>query len=252
MDKLYYRSYFDYERNHWWFKARSEILKKYILKNISNGTPLRILNVGVATGASTTMLQQFGAVTSLEYERECIDFMKGKVDFEIIQGSILELPFDDNAFDLVCAFDVIEHVEDDQKAVAELNRVCKKDGAVLVTVPALMSLWSEHDEINHHYRRYTRTSLLRVFGSLKGGNVSFASYFNFFLFPMIFIARKLANLKKRKESETLHSDFEKFNTGFLNTVLYRVMKAEYVALSSRLKLGIGVSIFLHWIKKENG
>lgn len=250
MDKAYYKSYFDYERNHWWFKARSEILQSYVSKHIGQGKKLKILNAGIATGATTTMLQTIGEVTSLEYEQECIDYIKDKVDFEVIQGSILELPFAENEFDLVCAFDVIEHVEDDKLAVKEMARVCKPGGSIMVTVPAFMSLWSEHDEINHHYRRYTRTELLNTFKTTSTGSVKFSSYFNTILFAPIFLARKISNLFVRKEKELLHSDFEKFNSGMLNNVLYQIMKFEKLFHSARIKFPVGVSLSLHWVKNK--
>jgi 2-polyprenyl-3-methyl-5-hydroxy-6-metoxy-1,4-benzoquinol methylase len=117
MDSQYYKDYYILERNHWWFLARASILNKYIERNISSGSKnLKILNVGVATGASTEMLGAFGAVTSIEYEQECIEYIRERVSIEVIQGSILDLKFEDNSFDLVCAFDVIEHVQYDDVA----------------------------------------------------------------------------------------------------------------------------------------
>lgn len=250
MDKAYYKSYYDYERNHWWFRARSEILRRYLLRNVIRERKLKILNVGVATGATTMMLQRMGEVTSLEYEQDCINFVKDKVDFEIIQGSILELPFTDNQFDLVCAFDVIEHVEDDKLAVKEMARVCVQGGSVMVTVPAIMSLWSEHDEINHHFRRYTQSSLLQIFESAQNGTVLFSSYFNSILFLPIFAARKVSNIFRRKQSASMHSDFEKFNPGVLNSLLYQIMKSEELFHSAKVKLPLGVSLSLHWLKDK--
>lgn len=249
MDKAYYKSYFNYERNHWWFRARSEILRDYVDKNVANNKIVRILNVGVATGATTTMLQHFGEVVSLEYEQECIDYVSDKVPFQIIQGSILELPFSDDEFDLVCAFDVIEHVESDSLAVKELSRVCKPTGSVLVTVPAFMSLWSEHDEINHHFRRYTKKSLTGLFKELVNGYIVFCSYFNSSLFPAVFLARKISTVLVKPKTGQLKSDFEKFNPGFLNNILFRIMKGERIFISSKYSLPVGVSLLLHWTKK---
>jgi ubiquinone/menaquinone biosynthesis C-methylase UbiE len=70
-----------------------------------------------------------------------------------------ELPFKDEEFDLICAFDVIEHVEDDLLGIREMKRVCKNEGLMVLTVPAYMFLWSHHDEVNQHYRRYTLKNL---------------------------------------------------------------------------------------------
>ena len=77
----------------------------------------------------------------------------------MIDGSVLEMPFADDSFDLAVSLDVIEHLEDDLGALRELRRVVAPGGALLVTVPAYQWLWSGHDEINHHHRRYTRRSL---------------------------------------------------------------------------------------------
>ncbi|MBL7851251.1 MAG: class I SAM-dependent methyltransferase, partial [Cyclobacteriaceae bacterium] len=247
MDKEYYRLYFDIERNHWWFKARSRILRNYIKKNIAGDRTLEILNVGVATGASSVMLQEFGKVVSLEYDAEPIEFIKGKVPIEVIQGSILELPFEDDQFDLVCAFDVIEHVEDHELAIKEVKRVAKRAGSVLLTVPAGMNLWSEHDEINHHFRRYSLPELDRLVNR-SGGERVYSSYFNFFLFPFIYTARKVTELVRDKK-RVVRSDFEKFSPGILGSVLYLIMKSESILLNRKVRLPWGVSALLHW-KKE--
>ncbi len=245
MDKNYYREYFDVERNHWWFRARSEILKQYIERFVAKNNQSKILNAGVATGATTTMLQQFGSVTSLEYEQECIDFVRDKVPFPITQGSILELPYPDNAFDLVCAFDVIEHVEDDALAVREMIRVCKPGGSVCVTVPAFMSLWSSHDEINHHFRRYRLRQLSTLFTG-NHGRVVFASYFNFILFVPIYFARLISRMFSGNEKPK--SDFERYKPGVLGGILFHLLRSESALLKKGLALPIGVSALAHFQK----
>jgi len=248
MDKQYYKEYYEIERNHWWFKARSEILYSFIRHHIARERPLRILNVGVATGASSVMLKAFGEVSSLEFEQDCIDFIKDLEPISVIQGSILELPYADNSFDLVCAFDVIEHVDNDELAVKELRRVCDKDGSVLVTVPALMSLWSEHDEINHHFRRYRIKELNRLF-AMEEGKIIFSTYFNSLLFMPIFIARKISNVL-RDRNKKVQSDFEKYKPGLVSQVLYCILKSEKYFLNSTISLPIGVSGLLHWRKND--
>jgi SAM-dependent methyltransferase len=134
MDTAYYREYFELERNHWWFKARLEILEKLVgraVRRLPAKTTLRILNAGVATGATTRMLEKFGNVTSLEYDRDCCHFLRETLKIDVVQGSLTELPFPPSTFDLVCAFDVIEHIQNDQLALREIHRVTVEGGLSL-------------------------------------------------------------------------------------------------------------------------
>jgi SAM-dependent methyltransferase len=248
MDRQYYKDYYFLERNHWWFLARASILKKYIDGNILSNKKLKILNVGVATGASSEMLEAFGEVTSIEYEQECIDFVRQKVPIQVTQGSILDLKFENNSFDLVCAFDVIEHVKEDDSAALELMRVCAQGGSVLITVPAFMSLWSEHDLINHHFKRYLKREIEMLFNDSKGRLV-FVSYFNSILFFPIYLLRKLSGLIKKRGNKKLSSDFAKFKPGIFNQILKHIMQLESIGLSKQISYPVGVSILCHWKKK---
>ena len=249
MDKQYYEEYYHLERSHWWFKARAKILKSQVGARAVRGKKnLKILNAGVATGATSTMLEAFGEVTSVEMDPDCCQFLREKLNIEVVQASLTDLPFEDGSFDMVCAFDVIEHIEDDSAALQEINRVLKSHGTVCITVPAYNFLWSRHDEINHHYRRYTAFELRQKMRAelLKPG---YFSYFNFFLFPPIALVRAMLNLmrrgKKRQpgDQETTGSDFEVAGKkGLLNTILYWVFLSENRLLSSGLRLPFGVSI----------
>jgi len=127
MEAHYYKEYYKLEKEHWWFRARLDILRSLISSKIYQGEPLKILNAGVATGATSKMLETFGNVTSLEYDENCCDFLRNELGMEVIQGSLTDLPFDDSSFDLVCAFDVIEHINEDTKAVEEIRRMLKPD-----------------------------------------------------------------------------------------------------------------------------
>lgn len=246
MDKDYYTKYYNYERTHWWFRVRESILMSKI-KKIAIGKKLNILNIGCATGRSSEALSQYGNVTSLEYDIDCCEFARKKTGLEIIHGSILELPFKENEFDLVCAFDVIEHIEEDQKGVSEMVRVCKSKGAIFVTVPAFMNLWSDHDTINHHFRRYKINEVNSLFVT-KLGSLVYKSYFNSFLFPMIYGFRKLSTFKKNKNKE-IKSDFESFSaTNPLNYFFYVIFYAEKLILNLNIKFPAGVSIMYLWKK----
>ena len=252
MDKKYYTEYAALEKNHWWFKARANILcslvKRFSKKMGSRN--LKILNVGVATGQTTRMLEQFGTVTSLEFDEDCCHYLKNIADIDVIQGSVTNLPFQDDSYDLVCAFDVIEHVEDDKKAIEEISRVLIPSGSVMLTVPAYMFLWSEHDKINQHFRRYTSKNLKSL--ARARFNIRYSSYFNFILFPLISIARiygKVTGFRKTKEKGA-RSDFDFYNnSGLLNKLFYSIFNLEK-GIIGKMNIPFGVSIIYLGVKNS--
>ena len=180
MNRDYYNEYYDIERTHWWFKVREKIIIQRLTSILGQRQKLKFLNIGAATGRSTEVLSKLGTVTSLEFDKDCCDFTKSKLGINMINGSITKLPFDSNSFDVVCAFDVIEHVEDQSLAVKEMKRVCKLNGIIYVTVPAFMFLWSHHDEVNQHFRRYTSRTLEDVFKTYKLKKLYLSYFTNLF------------------------------------------------------------------------
>lgn len=246
MNKDYYPEYYHLERTHWWFTVREKIIRDRLVKTIGRNTTLNILNIGVATGRSSEMLSEFGKVTSIEYDEDCCHFTREKTGLPVVQGSILELPFKNEEFDLVCAFDVIEHVEDDQKAVDEMTRVCKSGGICYITVPAFMSLWSQHDVVNQHFRRYRLQQVNDLFTSYKGKNVK-KTYFNSFLFPPIWLFRRLANVLPKKQREGSGSDFSVGKNNSLHFLLRFLFNSERPFLKY-ISFPAGVSILYVWRK----
>lgn len=242
MDKNYYALYHEMEQHHWWFKARASILESQV-KSIAKAynRPLTILNVGVATGATTKMLEQFGEVVSVEYDKDCCEFLKSYVNIEAVNASMTSLPFKDGEFDLVCAFDVIEHIEQDELAIQETYRVLKNDGAYIFTVPAFKFLWSDHDVVNHHFRRYTRSELVNKIRQ-SGLTVQYYSYFNTILFVPISFIRLIKPFKPGEKKE-YKSDFEAYKVnGFSNRLLYRIFLSEKALLEKKIRMPFGVSI----------
>ncbi len=248
MDSNYYKDYFELERSHWWFLARNEIILSQVEEIYrSKGQRLKIINVGVATGASSEMLAQFGEVTSIEYEQDCVDFTKSKIDIDIQLGTILDLQFPDETFDLVCSFDVIEHVENDQLAASELMRICKKGGFVFITVPAFMSIWSQHDVINHHVKRYVISEIHALFSNVL--KTHYVSYFNFPLSIPIFIVRFFDRFipGSIKRNET-NSDFDVVTNDWLNKLFYKIFITEKAFIKRKFHFPFGVSIMGIWQK----
>ena len=200
MDRHLLDEYRRLELEHWWFRIRAGILADGMDVVCRGRQGLRILNVGAATGRSTEILQPYGKVDSVEYDEPCYLFSRDVLKLDIIQASVTDLPFPDESYDIVCCFDVIEHVEDDRRAVSELVRVCRPGGSVFVTVPAYMSLWSDHDRVNQHFRRYVKGGLCALFSGHQGGTTR-TTYFNSLLFPPIWFVRSLQRLLPGKEGE---------------------------------------------------
>lgn len=252
MDQSYFKEYYTLERKNWWFIVRRKILSERIGHLLQNPTNISSLNVGAATGTTSDMLTKFGNVMSVEYDKECCEFTRSFLSTPIIWGSITELPFENESFDLVCAFDVIEHVEDDTTAVNELYRVCKTGGYIAITVPAYMFLWGPHDVINQHYRRYTLKQVTSLLNN-HNGSVVYKTYYNSILFVPIMLFRVLAwmiNLFKKKKETPASSDHEIFGTeGFFNNILSGFFNIDYRLLKWGVRFPAGVSIMVFFKKQ---
>jgi SAM-dependent methyltransferase len=146
------------EERHWWYQGRRRVLERAIAR-LGLPADARILDAGCGSGRNMVELARLGAVTGVELSDTSVELARERGVGEVLQGSVMEMPFDDASFDLAVSLDVIEHLEDDVGALRELRRVTKPGGALLVTVPAYQWLWSGHDEVNHHHRRYTRRTL---------------------------------------------------------------------------------------------
>ena len=256
MDRDYYQQYRQIELNHWWFQARERILKHLLrcwAPDQVQGRPLRILNVGCATGRTSEWLGEFGEVESIEYDTECAEMARQFTGLPIRPGSAEALPYGDGSFDVVTAFDVLEHIpgKGDQVAALEMMRVCAPGGLVLVTVPAFQELWSEHDDVNQHCRRYRSEGITALFdGKNPKGLVLKSGYFNFWLFPGVALIRlaqralKAAGLVKRDKPA---SDFDRDQNNLLSPMLRSLMTSErHVLASDGLSFPFGISALVAW------
>jgi SAM-dependent methyltransferase len=156
----------------------------------------------------------------------------------VIAGSALEMPLPDASFDLAVTLDVIEHLEDDLAALRELRRVVAPGGWLLVTVPAYQWLWSGHDVINHHHRRYTRRSLRSV-AERAGWRQVRTTYFNSLLLPVAIVLRVLERLNTRTTESSLDLWVPPEP---LNWVLERplALEAALVARGGRIPAGLSL------------
>ena len=178
------------------------------------------MNVGCGTGGTIRMLEQFGDVDNVDISDDAIKFMK-KAGFEKIHKvDGIKLPFKDNTFDMVGAFDVLEHIDTDEAALKEWRRVLKPGGAVVLSVPAYRFLWGDHDISLYHHRRYTRRELVRK-ATGAGLDKEVATYAIVFSLPLIVGFRMFNKLSGRKtDSETSYVEVPKFINSLFTWLLY--------------------------------
>jgi SAM-dependent methyltransferase len=173
--------------DYWWYVARSDLLRTVLAPYV--GTPDRLLDVGSADGPSVGWLEAPHKV-SLDLDPRGLRPPSG------ICGSVLALPFADESFEVVSAFDVIEHCDPEDLALHELRRVLEPGGRLLASVPAYQWAWSDHDVANGHHRRYTRPRTVLALEE-AGFEVKRATYGFGAVFPMFVAERAVRGLRHR-------------------------------------------------------
>jgi SAM-dependent methyltransferase len=194
MDPKYTAEYEAFEHRHWWFVVRRQIILDAIEKFARPGQqPVRWLDIGCGSGV---LLQAVTTITDkIGVELDPLNVERGRSKGLDIRPVERAWNFSDlGMFDLVTACDVVEHVEHESPALDAIYSAVKPRGLALITVPALMSLWGRHDVINHHYRRYTKRTLLPLFAPDRWDVLS-ATYFSSLLLPLIWTVRKFNQLR---------------------------------------------------------
>jgi SAM-dependent methyltransferase len=201
MDRDYELQTHQAEDRHWWYRGRRVVLER-VLDGLGLPPGARILDAGCGSGRNMIELARRGTVTGVELSAPSVEKARARDCGEVIEGSVLEMPFAEDSFDLAVSLDVIEHLEDDLGALRELRRTVAPGGALLVTVPAYQWLWSGHDEINHHERRYTRRSLQTV-AEQAGWTQTRTTYFNSLLLPVAILLRVLDRVSTKTTESSL-------------------------------------------------
>ena len=198
MERVVYDRMAELDELHWWYRARREVLAELIRRTTSLPAKARILEVGCGTGHNIQMLEQFGKVDGIEIDPEARAFAEKRLGRKIASAPLPELPgIKRGQYDLVAALDVVEHIEDDRAAIAALASCLRPGGKLLVTVPAHQWMWSAHDELNHHKRRYSKSGLGRLI-QVAPLQLEAIGYFNSFLFPLAVAARLAARITGRR------------------------------------------------------
>ncbi|HEY5195648.1 MAG TPA: class I SAM-dependent methyltransferase [Solirubrobacteraceae bacterium] len=237
MDELYERQTHEVEDLHWWYRGRRRVIAE-ALRRLRIPGDVAILDAGCGSGRNMVDLSAFGRVTGLELADASVAKARGRGVGEVVQGTLDAMPFASASFDLAVSLDVIEHLEDDRLALSELRRVVRPGGSLLITVPAYPRLWSQHDVVNHHFRRYTLRTLEAATAAAGWRTVS-STHFNGLLLPAAVAHRGLQRL--RPPSDDTLSDLER-TPGRLNGVLEWPLLLEARLVAAGLRIPAGLSL----------
>ena len=199
MEEISYQETHRVQGSHWWYQGRLQIIDAVLSKYLDKSAPLSVLEIGAGSGVNIGKLKEYGKVDAVEMHDGGRQLIRDEFPDVAVRDGALPEPevFDNKQFDVVCMFDVLEHVGPQIESLEVLREHVTKDGRLFITVPAYQWLWSQHDDTAHHFRRYTRSSLAEALET-AGWNVEQVGYFNTRLFPLALIARLKDKLFKPK------------------------------------------------------
>jgi SAM-dependent methyltransferase len=237
VDKDLMQATLEVDERHWWYRGRRKVIRAE-LDALPLGADAQVLDAGCGSGRTMQELEDYGTVRGIELDEDAAELARSRGHGEVTVGRLEQLPWPDGTFDLITSLDVIEHTPDDRATLAELLRVCRPGGWLLVTVPAYQALWSQHDEANHHYRRYSRT-MLRNAAAGAGWTVTRMTSFNSVLLAPA-AAVRLA--RRRFPARNGAADDLTIPPGWLNDLLERPLRIEAGWLANGHRLGLGLSL----------
>jgi SAM-dependent methyltransferase len=236
MERIVYNQMAALDQRHWWYVARREIIAALIRRKVGPPANAQVLEIGCGTGHNLEMLGQFGHVDALELDDEARAIAETRLGRTVMSAPLPELAgVPRKHYDLVGAFDVIEHIDDDQGALASIDERLKPGGKFVMTVPAHQWMWSAHDVANHHKRRYSKHSLKLLF-ECSPLRLDAIGYFNSLLFPVAVAQRWSSKIRGKDEADL------DMPAAPLNAALEKVFAAER-HLVGRVPLPPGLSLF---------
>jgi SAM-dependent methyltransferase len=243
-DPSFFAPLFAIEERHFWFRARSSIICAAAVQ-LMKGTPSgsRILEVGCGTGVVLSALEkEFGAkrVVGMDLFHEGLTFARNRVHCPLVQGDVLAAPFRE-PFAVVGLFDVLEHLSDDGRVLRDVRGLIAPGGALMITVPACMSLWSYFDDASHHCRRYELPELQSRLEE-AGFIVEYISHFMAALYPLMWLGRRVAGLRRGRRTSEQLAESELRIVPVLNSLLSAILRREVRAIERRRRIPRGTSL----------
>jgi len=234
MEASAYRDMAAVEERHWWFEGRRRVVANCIAR-LGLKPDARILELGSGTGGNLSMLSRFGSVTAIEMNEDARAISSARHAGVDVRAGVLpsDLPLGAQKFELICMFDVLEHIEDDAAALLAARAHLAPGAPLLITVPAYKALFGPHDEELHHKRRYERAEL-RERLIAAGLRIEKLSFINMGLMPLAWVKRML-------DKELHHSSGTSTPPAPLNALFTSIFGAEALLLP-HMNLPFGLSL----------
>jgi len=244
LQKSAYQTTFEKENTYWWHTARRNI-SLYLRDRLSQIKQPVALNIGCGTGSFSSTLSDKTRIISIDLEMDALRFCQQRGLRNLICGNGEKLPIESDSCDEIYALDILEHLSHESKGASEIYRCLKpQTGFALITVPAFSFLWSQMDDITHHYRRYKKKEFYRLLRE-TGFSIEKITYYNFFLFPIALIFKLLERKGKKSEEESLIPTIPKW----LNFIFKKIFSSEKIFIP-RFAFPFGVSIIAIVRKKS--
>lgn len=242
-DPAHFANLVEVEDRHFWFRARNSVIGTLLRQLISDLAPgYRVLEIGCGDGNVLRFLEQSaadGLVVGMDLYHEGLVYARRRCRCSLVQGDINLCPFS-TLFDILCVFDVLEHLPDDCGALNQMHHVIAPGGALLITVPAHLSLWSDFDEASGHCRRYELDEL-RAKLSACGYQVEYLTPYMAVLHPLIWLSRK-ARLRSKMTSNEAVVNSELHVVPVVNGFLGALLSCENAWIARKKHLPFGASL----------
>jgi len=235
MQEIVYHSNFELEESYWWFTARNYIIRELVKKYSNLKQEDKVLDVGCGTGGFAKSISGLYNPVCMDTSSLALEYCRKRGLENIFNGLLSDYP-DENEIMGVFMLDVVEHIEDDEKVIGEVFDKLPSGGSFIASVPAYMWLWSRHDKMHMHYRRYTR-SKFNILLESRGFNIKYSTYFNTFLFPPAVLKRFFDKLTGEKGD---YKPVDDVSTG-INKLFEKIFRSETTFLK-HLSFPFGVSI----------
>ncbi len=249
MEKREYEASFQLESSYWWFRGQRDILVD-CLQRLGSNSSSRILDAGCGTGKNLETVSNALSLHSVGFDISewAMPYLRERqLARRVCQASINEIPLPDETFDLVYSLGVIECAEvQEEKAFAELWRVTKPGGHILLVVSAYQWLLAPHDKPIHAIRRYDQAQLKKLISTKPGGILSITHLYPI-LFPWLAGYRLFKRWSSSGEDMPQESDLRPL-PNWLNQILYQTVQIERRMLK-KIRFPFGTSL-LAIVKKE--